>query len=156
MRHLKYRDLLIALVCLVAQMNASVAWAQDKDNRALRLSLEKGVITQEEYDRAVEEEKAESKSQELTKNGLTVKLGGFAEIDFFADSTRSFEEIIGNRPVLRSDTLAGANSQFQTSPRNSRIIFDVRAPERNGIKSQFYGSVDFFEGTNGHRNGERL
>lgn len=54
----------------------------------------------------------------ITKNGLPVRPGGFAEIDFFGDNNRSFEKIIGNRPVLRSNT----------------IMIDVRAPERNGVK----------------------
>ncbi len=79
----------------------------------------------------------------ITKDGLQVTLGGFAELDFIGDSTRSFEEIIGNRPVLRSDTLGGANSLYQTSPRNSRVTIDVRDPERNGIRTRFFGAVDF-------------
>ena len=37
----------------------------------------------------------------------------------------------------------GANSQTFFSPRNSRIILDVRAPEREGIKSRLFLSMDF-------------
>ena len=79
----------------------------------------------------------------ITKNGLQVKLGGFAEIDFVGDNTQSFAEIIGNRPVLHSNTVGGANSQFFTSLQSSRITLDVRAPERGDIKSRFYGAIDF-------------
>jgi hypothetical protein len=135
------RCLWVALALMIMPFSPNVA--QSEENRALRLLLEKGVISQDEYDKAVVEEKAESKSNGLTKGGLTVKLGGFAELDFIGDNTRSFEEIIGNRPVFRSDTLGGANGRFTTSPRNSRITIDVRAPERNGIKTQYYGSIDF-------------
>ena len=28
------------------------------------------------------------------------------------------------------------------SPRNSRITFDVRAPERDGIKSRYFASIE--------------
>lgn len=149
MRWWEIRCLWVALVLMIMQFSPIVAWLEE--NRALRLLLEKGIILQREYDQAVEaEQRAKVEAEQhakqpngLTKGGLTVKLGGFAEIDFIGDSTRSFEEIIGNRPVLRSDTLGGANSQFQTSPRNSRLIFDVCTPERNNIKTRFYGSLDF-------------
>ena len=121
------------------------------EHRTLRLLLDKNIITQEEYDQAVQEEERAKVEEEqrmkqataITKNGLQVKLGGFAEIDFVGDNTQSFAEIIGNRPVLHSNTVGGANSQFFTSPRSSRITLDVRAPERGGIKSRFYFAMDF-------------
>lgn len=125
--------------------------AKGDEHRTLKLLLDKGVITQQEYDQAVEEDQR-AKAQEAlqaqpvpatTKNGLEFKMGGFAEIDFIEDNTRSFQEIIGNRPVLRSNTVGGANSQLFTSVRNSRLTFDVRAPERERLKSRFFASVDF-------------
>ena len=122
-------------------------FAGGDDHRALQLLLKKGVITQQEYDQAVQEDEREEQRERqaiaITKHGLEFKLGGFAEIDFIEDNTRSFQETIGNRPVLRSDTLAGANSQFLASPRNSRIRIDVLAPERDGIKTRFHASFDF-------------
>lgn len=121
--------------------------AEGDDYRALQLLLNKGIITQQEYDQPVtDEQQMEQREQQenaVTKNGLQIKIGGCAELDFIGDTTRSFQEIIGNRPVLRSDMLTGANGRYTTGPRNSRLIFAVRAPKRNGIKSQFYGSVDF-------------
>jgi|GEM_PF-2601368 len=129
------------------------------EHRTLQLLLNKGIITQQEYDQAVqEEERAKVEEEErakvdeekrakqanfFTKNGLQVRLGGFAEFDFIGDNTQSFQELVGNRPVLHSNTVNGANSQVFFSPRNSRIIFDVRAPERNGIKSRLFLSMDF-------------
>jgi hypothetical protein len=121
------------------------------EHRALQLLLHKGIITQEEYDQAVqEEERAKGEEDQRlkqatasTKGGLQFKIGGFAELDFIDDTTRSFPEIIGNKPVVRSPTLAGANGQFVMSPRNSRLTFDVRAPEREGMKSRYFASIDF-------------
>jgi hypothetical protein len=111
------------------------------EHRTLQLLLNKGIITQQEYDQAVEkeerakveEEKRAKQANFFTNNGLQVRLGGFAEFDFIDDNTQSFQELVGNRPVLHSNTVNGANSQFFVSPRNSRIILDVRAPERDGI-----------------------
>lgn len=130
---------------------SAVAAGEDGENEALRLLLEKGVITQAEYDEAVAAEKARAKAEReatdqanwLTKRGLKVKLGGFAEIDFIGDQTRSFPEIIGNKPVARNDTLAGENDQFQMSPRNSRITLDVQAPEYHGLTTRYFASMDF-------------
>ncbi len=129
------------------------------EHRTLQLLLNKGIITQQEYDQAVqEEERAKVEEEErvkieeekrakqasfFTKNGLQVRLGGFAEFDFIDDNTQSFQELVGNRPVLHSNTVNGANSQFFMSPRNSRIILDVRAPERDGIKSRLFFAMDF-------------
>jgi hypothetical protein len=140
---------MVALLSVLLFTQPSLAGGDD--HRALQLLLNKGIITQQEYDQALEEEQrakveAEQPAKQangITKNGLQVKLGGFAELDFIGDNTRSFQEIIGNRPVLQSHTLAGANSQFVTSPRNSRITFDVRAPERDGIKSRYFAAIDF-------------
>jgi hypothetical protein len=154
----------ILMVSFVVPLSVGAAEASEeiRTNKALELLLEKGVITQAEYDEAVAEEKAqeearaaEEKAAEeakqkateqanwLTKHGLKVKLGGFAEIDFVGDNTRSYSEIIGNRPVARNGSLSGQNDQFFTSPRNSRLTFDVQAPELKGVKSRFFASMDF-------------
>jgi hypothetical protein len=154
------RALAGAVFLLVALLFSQPSLARADDHRALKLLLDKGIITQQEYDQAVKEEQdakieaeqrakieaaqqAKESSTFMTKNRLQVKVGGFAEIDFVSDNTRSFQEIIGNRPVLQSNTVGGANGQFFTSPRNSRITLDVRAPERDGIKSRFYFAMDF-------------
>jgi len=132
---------MVAILTILLFTQPSLAGGDD--HRTLQLLLDKNIITQQEYDQAAHEEEREQKADDVTKNGLEIKLGGFAEIDFSVDTTRSFEETIGNRPVLRSNTVGGANSQLQTSPRSSRITLDVRAPERDGIKSRFYGALDF-------------
>jgi hypothetical protein len=140
---------IVALVTVLLFTQPSFAGGDE--HRTLRLLLDKNIITQEEYDQAVQEEERAKVEEEqrmkqataITKNGLQVKLGGFAEIDFVGDNTQSFAEIIGNRPVLHSNTVGGANSQFFTSLQSSRITLDVRAPERSGIKSRFYFAMDF-------------
>jgi hypothetical protein len=155
------------VMLFVALLFSQASLAGEGDHRTLQLLLNKGLITQQEYDQAVqEEERAKVEEQErakieeekrakieeekrakqanfFTKNGLQVRLGGFAEFDFIDDSTRSFQELVGSRPVLHSNTVQGANSQFFMSPRNSRFILDVRAPERNGIKSRLFFAMDF-------------
>jgi hypothetical protein len=136
---------MVAILTVLLFTQPSLAGGDE--HRTLRLLLDKGIITQQEYDQAVTEEQREETREKqedaVTKNDLEIKLGGFAEIDSFGDNTRSFEEVIGNRPVLRSNTVGGANSSVLTSLRSSRITLDVRAPERDGIKSRFYGAMDF-------------
>ena len=136
---------MIAILTMLVLTQPSLAGGDE--HRTLKLLLNKGIITQQDYDQAVQEEEREGQQEKqataITKHGLEFKLGGFAEIDFIADNTRSFQETIGNRPVLRSNTLAGSNSQFQASPRNSRIRIDVRAPEQDRIKTRFHASFDF-------------
>ncbi len=143
---------LAGMVALVTVLFfTQLRFAGGDEHRTLRLLLEKNIITQQEYDQAVQEEEQAKAVEEqrlkqamaLTKSGLQFKIGGFAEFDFIDDNTHSFPEIIGNKPVLHSNTLAGANSQFVMSPRNSRITFDVRAPKRDGIKSRYFASIDF-------------
>src|SRR5438046_242947 len=131
---------IVTLVTVLLFTQSSLAGGDD--HRALQLLLDKRIITQQEYDQAVEEEQRAKEASFSTKNGLQVKLGGFAEIDFVGDNTQSFPEIIGSRPVLHSNTVGGANSQFFTSPRSSRISLDVQAPERDGIKSRYFAAID--------------
>jgi hypothetical protein len=136
---------------MVLQLTAGAALADGPKNSALKLLLDKGIITQQEFDQALEEDRRTKVLEDIqgkpvpatTKNGLEFKMGGFAELDFIEDNTRSFQEIIGNKPVLHSNTVSGANSTLLVSPRNSRLTFDVRAPEQNAIKSRFYAAVDF-------------
>jgi hypothetical protein len=112
------------------------AWVEAEEEQRKRVEAEHRA-------KAEEEQPAKQATTFTTKNGLQVRLGGFAEFDFISDSTRSFQELVGNRPVAHSNTVGGANSQFFMSPRNSQIILDVRAPERAGIKSRLFFAMDF-------------
>jgi hypothetical protein len=105
---------IVALVTVLLVTQHGLAGGDE--HRTLRLLLEKNIITQQEYDQAVQEEDCAKVAEEqrakqanaLTQNGLQFKIGGFAELDFIQDNTQSFPEIIGNKPVLRSNTVAGA------------------------------------------------
>ena len=108
---------LAGLAALVtAFLFTGLSFAGTEDHRTLRLLLEKHIITQDEYDQAIQEEEWATVAEEqclkqanaITKSGLQFKIGGFAEIDFIDDNTHSFPEIIGNKPVLHSNMLAGA------------------------------------------------
>jgi hypothetical protein len=72
---------------------------------------------QQEYGQAVQEQEREEQrvkqATAIMKSGVQVRLAGFTEIDFFGDNTRSFGEIIGNRPVLRSNTVGGQPACFK-------------------------------------------
>lgn len=77
----------------------------------------------------------------LTK--FKTSLYGFAEADFIYDTTQSFAEITGNRPVERSGTTKGENSRFQTSARNSRLGLRIEAPEYRSIRARALVEADF-------------
>ena len=79
---------LAGLAALVtASLFMGISFSGTEDHRTLRLLLEKHIITQAEYDQAVQEEEREqvaeaqrtSQADALTKNGLQFKIGGFAE-----------------------------------------------------------------------------
>ncbi len=61
---------------------------------------------------------------------------GFAQTDMTQDSTRSFNEVIGNSSVSRPNTLAGDNGRTADSIRNSRLGFIATAPVQNGWKAK--------------------
>ena len=92
---------LAGLAALVtAFLFTGISFAGTEDHRTLRLLLEKHIITQDEYDQAVQEEERAKVAEEqrlkqanaLTKGGLQFKIGGFAEIDFIDDNTHSFRK----------------------------------------------------------------
>jgi hypothetical protein len=101
---------------------------------SLRLLLEKGLITQVEYDHAVRD-LAESSGTRAGDQG-TVLVGrwattlyGFVEFDNIVDSTRSFNDVVGNALVQRADTQAGQNPRYTVGVRNSRFGIRMKAPQ---------------------------
>lgn len=68
-------------------------------------------------------------------------IGGFVEVDTINDTTRSFNEVIGNAPVS-IDPQKGQTGREQFSIRNSRLAFTVLAPETNGWKTKGYLEFD--------------
>lgn len=77
----------------------------------------------------------------MTKNGLKVSFGGFAELDFVNDNMRNFAYMVGNRPVLTSSRLGGNSGQFAASPRNSRLTMNVKTPEHKGVNRRLFVAI---------------
>src|SRR6185437_15944402 len=59
---------------------------------------------------------------------------GFVEADYIADSTRSYNDSIGNELVARSDTYDGTVGRTQFSMRNTRLGLSFQAPEIAGLR----------------------
>lgn len=92
----------------------------------------------------------------LDKDDWKVQLGGFAQFDISADSTRSFAETEGSTPVARPGTLNGDDGRTQFSVRNSRLAFSIFAPVQNGWKSKAHLEYDLLGVTNGTTEGGLL
>ena len=114
----------------------------------LRLMRDKGIITQAEFESALNDLKESVGEQ--AKNGMNVvvskwstTLYGFAEGDYIYDSTQSFKDIPGATLVARPDTYAGQNSRTQFSTRNSRFGLRLKAPEYHGIRESALFESDF-------------
>ena len=79
----------------------------------------------------------------LDKDGWKAQLGGFAELDIFHDSTRSFTESTNNSPVAKSGTYNGDNGRTQMSVADSRLAFAVMPPANEGWQAKGYIEGDF-------------
>ncbi len=77
-------------------------------------------------------------------SGWGLSLYGFAELDGMVDSTRSFTEGAVNNTLARPDTYAGDNPRVQGTVRNSRLGFDLRAPDFGDLKMGANVEMDFF------------
>ncbi len=76
--------------------------------------------------------------------GWGVSFYGFAELDTIYDSTRSFADGEINNTLARPHTYAGDNPEVQFTVRNSRIGFDVRAPDVGSMRTTGNVEMDFF------------
>jgi hypothetical protein len=76
--------------------------------------------------------------------GWTVTFFGFVEADYIVDTTRSYNDAIGNAIVARSDTYAGVVGRTQFSMRNTRLGMAFASPVMGGIKSSAVIEGDFF------------
>jgi hypothetical protein len=74
----------------------------------------------------------------------TVMLYGFVEADFIFDTTRSYDDAIGNTLVARSDTYAGRASRTQFSVRNTRLGLIFTSPNYAGTQGSAVVEADFF------------
>lgn len=111
------------------------------EHRAIQLLLEKKIISQrkcaqeDEVGKTVEARHLKE-AIAITKGGLQMKLGGLAELDW-GGSASSCEGIIASgRPVLRSDTLGGADRRYQARPRH-------RSGAPTCCTTRFHGVMEF-------------
>lgn len=75
----------------------------------------------------------------IDKDDWKVDLGGFIETDLIYDTTKSFNENIGNNPVVAPN---GQKGRTQLSVRNSRLSFNVMAPTVGEWRSRGYMELD--------------
>jgi hypothetical protein len=130
------------------------------DVTTLRSLLDRGVISQMEYDAAMrdiepstgEQRAAESVSLAFGKWATTIY--GFVEGDFIYDTTQSFNDLAGNAPVQRGNghrlpqpqsqqTYAGDNGQTQFSVRNSRFGVRLKPPSFGSVRTSALLEMDF-------------
>jgi hypothetical protein len=74
---------------------------------------------------------------------------GFVEADAIVDSTRSYDDAIGETLVARSDTYAGRVGRAQLSMRNTRLGLAFESPEMGGVKPSAVLEGDFFGAQHG-------
>jgi hypothetical protein len=139
---------------------------------SLNLLLQKGIISQAEYDSAVRDLTDSAGMQ--AGDASTVAVGkwattiyGFVEADNIYDSTQSFNETAGNGAVAhpygfpglppatwstQSSLYAASHPRLQMSVRNSRFGFRLKAPEYNGIRTSALMEFDLLgnEGSPGY------
>ena len=106
----------------------------------LRLMLQKGVITEAEYESALRDSADSMGLKAAETNSLVIgkwsaTLYGFAEADYMFDSTQSYSDLAGSAQVAHPGTYAANNPRSQFSIRNSRVGFRFRAPEYHAIRS---------------------
>jgi len=116
---------------------------------SLKVLLQKGIITQAEYDAAVRD--LGETSGMKAGDGNTFVLGkwattlyGFVEGDVIYDTTQSLNEIAGNSLIQKDTTFAGSHDRMQFTVRNTRLGLRVKAPEVNGIRGAGQLEMDFF------------
>ncbi len=150
---------LTASVPALAQGAATGTASSPPPKTALQLMLQKGVITQAEYDAAiaapaatevikeVRETVVVQESPKLNPPPVTSKwnatMYGFIEADFIYDSTQSFADLAGNG-VIAANGYAAKNHRLQFSVRNTRLGFRFAAPEWGSVKSTAVLEMDFF------------
>lgn len=80
----------------------------------------------------------------LKDDKLTFTTSGFIETDVIVDSTRSFNEIIGNNPVALPSTANGSNARTMISIRNSRLAFGAEYKPTEDWTTRGYLEFDLF------------
>ena len=134
------------------------------DLTTLRELLDRGVISQMEYDAAMRDiapstgEQRAGEATSLAFGKWATTIYGFIEGDFIYDNTQSFNDLAGNALVARPNgqappqnpnqpniqqTYAGSNGQTQFSVRNTRFGFRLKPPAVGEIRTSAMLEMDF-------------
>jgi hypothetical protein len=134
------------------------------DLTTLRELLDRGVISQMEYDAAMRDiapstgEQRAGEATSLAFGKWTTTLYGFIEGDFIYDNTQSFNDGAGSALVARpngqapppnptqpqnQETYAGSNGQTQFSVRNTRFGLRLKPPAFGDIRTSAMLEMDF-------------
>jgi hypothetical protein len=118
------------------------------DLMSLRLMLDKGIISQAEYDAALRDMADTSGARGGESNTVVIgkwsaTLYGFAEADYVFDSTQSYDDLAGGALVARPGTYAAEHPRSQFSIRDTRFGFLFRAPEYHRMRASAVIETDF-------------
>ncbi|MGC4065146.1 MAG: hypothetical protein QM784_10970 [Polyangiaceae bacterium] len=75
---------------------------------------------------------------------LSVTFYGFVQADAMYDTTRSYDDHIGDALVAHGETYAGKQGRMQFSSRNSRIGMQLQSNPFAGVKTLAVFEMDFF------------
>lgn len=121
----------------------------------LKLLLQRGIITQAEYEDARAGRPIKPPPPKPSPNpagaqvlpNVTSKwdatLYGFVEADTVLDTTQSLGELAGGTVIARPGTYAGDHGRLTFTVRNSRLGFRVRAPEFHRVNVSATLEMDF-------------
>ncbi len=139
---------LLPVVTLAAALTAQAAHAQTApapssptlDVMTLRIMLNKGILTQAEYDSTLADLVDSSGARAADTTSLvfakwSATLYGFFESDYIFDSTQSYADLAGGALVAHPGTYAANHPRMQFSLRNTRIGLRFRAPEYREIRA---------------------
>jgi len=117
------------------------------DVMSLKLMLQKGIITEAEYESALRDMADTSGNHGADSNSLVIgrwsaTLYGFVEADYIFDSTQSYSDLAGSAQIARPGTYAAEHARNQFSIRNSRFGFRFKAPEYHSIRSSAVLEMD--------------
>ncbi len=121
---------------------------------SLRILRDKGILSEEEYQRALADISGSRGVVTVEKDGWTASLYGLIKSDFIYDTTSSFNENAGNQSVARpypwpnappapQSTFAGEHGRTEMSIRNSRFGLRLRGPVTGRIKALGLIELDF-------------
>ncbi len=116
---------------------------------SLNLMLQKGLITQADYDSTVAQMQDSLGAQAgeaptLILGRFSTTLYGFLEADNIFDTTQSFNDQAANANIARPGTYASTHPRYTMAVRNSRFGFRMRAPEWHSIRASAMVEMDFF------------